>query len=148
VNTWSRRRPSYWKPYRCTSSGLRQVTADDATVALRLLVDRRDTLGWRPYRDDRRLTHLLLKLVPGGAKRFLSAQQAQALLASLPAALIFLSTTSSSVISSAASCRRVRRTMSRGRTMVAKRVMSPMSPSRRAARERPMPCSCCSVLPG
>jgi transposase len=32
------------------TKGLRHVVVDDTTVALRLLVDRRDTLGLRPYR--------------------------------------------------------------------------------------------------
>ncbi|GAA1630647.1 IS110 family transposase [Actinoplanes couchii] len=59
---------------------LRQVTADDTTVALRLLVDRRDQLGRTRTEIVSRLHHLLLELVPGGAKKFLSAQQARALL--------------------------------------------------------------------
>jgi transposase len=59
---------------------LRQVTADDTTPALRILVDRRDQLG-RPCTEIvPRLHHLLLELIPGGAKKFLSAQQARALL--------------------------------------------------------------------
>jgi len=60
--------------------GLRRVTVDDTTVALRLLVDHRDQLG--PARTEvvSRLHHMLLELVPGGAKKFLSAQQARALL--------------------------------------------------------------------
>ncbi|MGX7671035.1 IS110 family RNA-guided transposase [Plantactinospora sp. DSM 117369] len=62
------------------TEGLRQVTADDATVALRLLVDRRDTLGRTRTETVSRLHHLILGLVPGGAKRFLSAPQARALL--------------------------------------------------------------------
>jgi transposase len=59
---------------------LRQVTIDDTTVALRLLVDRRDQLGHARTEIVSRLHHLLLELVPGGAKKFLSAQQARALL--------------------------------------------------------------------
>ncbi|WP_127508653.1 IS110 family transposase [Actinoplanes solisilvae] len=59
---------------------LRQVTIDDTTVALRLLVDRRDQLGRARTEIVSRLHHLLLELVPGGAKKFLSAQQARALL--------------------------------------------------------------------
>jgi transposase len=59
---------------------LRQVTADDTTVALRLLVDRRDQLGRARTEVISRLHHLLLELIPGGAKKFLSAQQARALL--------------------------------------------------------------------
>jgi transposase len=60
--------------------GLRQVGIDDTTVALRLLVDRRDQLGRARTEVVSRLHHLLLELVPGGAKKFLSAQQARALL--------------------------------------------------------------------
>ncbi|MDI6105916.1 IS110 family transposase [Actinoplanes sp. NEAU-A12] len=59
---------------------LRQVTVDDTTVALRLLVDRRDQLGRARTEIVSRLHHLLLELIPGGAKKFLSAQQARALL--------------------------------------------------------------------
>src|ERR671921_1561849 len=60
--------------------GLRRVEVDDTTVALRLLVDRRDQLGRTRTEVVSRLHHLLLELVPGGAKKFLSAQQARALL--------------------------------------------------------------------
>jgi transposase len=60
--------------------GLRQVAVDDTTVALRLLVDRRDQLGRARTETVSRLHHLLLELIPGGAKKFLSAQQARALL--------------------------------------------------------------------
>ena len=59
---------------------LRKVTVDDTTVALRLLVDRRDQLGRARTEAVSRLHHLLLELVAGGAKKFLSAQQARALL--------------------------------------------------------------------
>jgi transposase len=59
---------------------LRQVVVDDTTVALRLLVDRRDQLGRARTEIVSRLHHLLLELVPGGAKKDLSAQQARALL--------------------------------------------------------------------
>lgn len=62
------------------TSGLRVVTVDDATVALRLLVDRRDELGAARTVTVNRLHRLLLELVPGGAKTFLSATQARALL--------------------------------------------------------------------
>ncbi len=54
--------------------------AGDTTVALRLLVDRRDQLGRARTETVSRLHHLLLELVPGGAKKFLSATQARALL--------------------------------------------------------------------
>jgi transposase len=59
---------------------LRRVQVDDAMVALRLLVDRRDQLGRARTETVSRLHHLLLELVPGGAKKDLSAQQARALL--------------------------------------------------------------------
>jgi hypothetical protein len=59
---------------------LRQVEVDDTTIALRPLVDRRDQLGRTRAEIISRLHHLLLELVPGGAKKFLSAQQARALL--------------------------------------------------------------------
>ena len=55
------------------AEGLRQVAADDTTVALRLLVDRRDQLGGARTGVVSRLHHLLLELVPGGAKKDLSA---------------------------------------------------------------------------
>jgi len=62
------------------TNGLRQVVAGDATVALRLLVDRRDVLGRARTELLSRLHYLLLELVPGGAKKYLSAPQARALL--------------------------------------------------------------------
>jgi transposase len=62
------------------SKGLRQVVVDDMTVALRLLVDRRDGLG-RAHTDLlNRIHKLLLELLPGGAKKYLSANQARELL--------------------------------------------------------------------
>jgi transposase len=63
--------------------GLRTVAADDTTVALRLLVDRRDWLGRARTDTVNRLHALLLDLVPGGAKKYLSAQQARTILASV-----------------------------------------------------------------
>jgi transposase len=62
------------------AKGLREVVADDATVALRLLVDRRDGLGRARTDVINRIHKLLLELLPGGAKKFLSAPQARALL--------------------------------------------------------------------
>ena len=59
------------------SPGLRVITADDATVALRLLADRRDELGATRTQTINRLHRLLLELLPGGAKKFLSAAQAR-----------------------------------------------------------------------
>ncbi|MGI5238823.1 transposase [Dactylosporangium sp. CA-139066] len=65
------------------AKGLRQVVADDATVVLRLLVDRRDELGQARTDLVNRIHKLLLELLPGGAKTFLSADQARALLATI-----------------------------------------------------------------
>jgi transposase len=62
------------------SKGLRQVAIDDTTVALRLLVDRRDGLGHARTDLLNRIHKLLLELLPGGAKKYLSAAQARALL--------------------------------------------------------------------
>jgi transposase len=62
------------------AQGLRHVAVDDAAVALRLLVDRRDYLGRARTDTINRLHQLLLELVPGGAKKSLSAAQARALL--------------------------------------------------------------------
>ena len=63
--------------------GLRAVQVDGATVALRLLVDRRDELGAARTFTVNRLHRLLVELIPGGAKTFLSATQAKALLATV-----------------------------------------------------------------
>jgi transposase len=65
------------------TKGLRQVVVDDATVALRLLVDRRDGLGRARTKTLNQLHRLLLELLPGGAKKFLSAPQARTLLATV-----------------------------------------------------------------
>jgi transposase len=67
------------------SPGLRTVVADDATVALRLLVDRRDELGRARTETVSRIHHLLLELIPGGAKKFLTRGQASYLLRTAPA---------------------------------------------------------------
>ena len=64
---------------------LRQVRRDDRTVALRLLADRRDELGAARTVTINRLHRLLVELVPGGAKKALTARQARALLADVPA---------------------------------------------------------------
>jgi len=61
------------------SPNLRRVEADPELVALGLLVDRRDELGRARTELLNRIHRLLLELVPGGAKRFLSAMQARAL---------------------------------------------------------------------
>ncbi|RKS80583.1 transposase, partial [Motilibacter peucedani] len=62
---------------------LREVVMDDATVALRLLVDRRDELGAARTLTVNRLHRLLTELIAGGAKKALSAAQARELLASV-----------------------------------------------------------------
>jgi transposase len=65
------------------TTGLRQVAVDDATVALRLMVDRRDWLGRARTDTVNRLHALLVDLVAGGAKKHLSAIQARTILASV-----------------------------------------------------------------
>jgi len=61
--------------------GLRAVDVDGQTVALRLLADRRDELGAARTLTVNRMHRLLVELIPGGAKTFLFATQAKALLA-------------------------------------------------------------------
>jgi transposase len=62
---------------------LRAVAVDDETVALRLLVDRREELGAARTQTVNRLHRLLLELLPGGANKALSTRQAKALLATV-----------------------------------------------------------------
>ena len=62
-------------------AGLRPVVDDEQLAVLRVLVDRRRSLGEDHTRIVSQLHHLLLELIPGGAKRDLSAAQAKALLA-------------------------------------------------------------------
>ena len=62
-------------------AGLRPVVADDQLAVLRMLVDRRRALGEEHTRKVSQLHALLLELLPGGAKKDLSAAQAKALLA-------------------------------------------------------------------
>jgi transposase len=62
-------------------SGLRPVVDDEALTVLRLLADRRRSLGEDHTRMVSQLHQLLLELIPGGAKKALSAAQAKALLA-------------------------------------------------------------------
>ena len=64
-------------------AGLRPVVDDQQLAVLRVLVDRRRALGEEHTRKVAQLHHLLLELIPGGAKRFLSAAQAKALLATV-----------------------------------------------------------------
>ncbi|MBF6332214.1 IS110 family transposase [Nocardia transvalensis] len=58
---------------------LRRIQADPELEALGMLVDRRDELGRARTELINRIHRLLLELVPGGAKRWLSARQARAL---------------------------------------------------------------------
>ena len=62
-------------------AGLRPVINDEQLAVLRILVDRRRSLGEDHTRMTSQLHQLLLELIPGGAKRHLSAAQAKALLA-------------------------------------------------------------------
>jgi transposase len=62
-------------------AGLRPVVNDEQLAVLRLLVDRRRALGEDHTRTVNQLHELLLELIPGGAKKNLSAAQAKALLA-------------------------------------------------------------------
>ena len=64
-------------------AGLRPVVTDEQLEVLRLLVDRRRSLGEEHTRKTSQLHQLLLELIPGGAKRDLSAAQAKALLAKI-----------------------------------------------------------------
>jgi transposase len=65
------------------TKGLRQVTADDAIVALRLLVDRRDRLGEARTETISRIHQLLLELIPGGVEEVPVRTAARALLATV-----------------------------------------------------------------
>jgi transposase len=62
-------------------SGLRPVVNDEDLTVLRLLVDRRRSLGEDHTRMVSQLHQLLLELIPGGAKKDLSAAQAKVLMA-------------------------------------------------------------------
>ncbi len=64
-------------------SGLRPVVDDEQLTVLRILVDRRRSLGEDHTRMVSQLHQLLLELIPGGAKKDLSAAQAKALLATV-----------------------------------------------------------------
>jgi transposase len=64
-------------------AGLRPVVNDEQLAVLRLLVDRRRSLGEEHTRMVSQLHQLLLELIPGGAKKDLSARQAKALLATV-----------------------------------------------------------------
>jgi len=62
-------------------TGLREVASDQALGVLRLLADRRRRIGVDHTRMVCQLHQLLLELLPGGAKKDLSAAQARRLLA-------------------------------------------------------------------
>jgi transposase len=65
------------------TSDLVRVEVDDDLLVLGMLADRRDELGRARTQTVNRLHRLLLELFPGGAKQFLSAQQARALIATI-----------------------------------------------------------------
>ncbi|WIX92775.1 IS110 family transposase [Amycolatopsis sp. DG1A-15b] len=60
---------------------LARVQVDPELVVMAMLVDRRDELGRARTQTVNRLHRLLTELFPGGAKKFLSAAQARALVA-------------------------------------------------------------------
>jgi hypothetical protein len=62
-------------------AGLRPVINDEQLAVLRVLLDRRRSLGEDHTRMTSQLHHLLLELIPSGAKKDLSAAQAKAVLA-------------------------------------------------------------------
>ncbi|SIM50036.1 IS110 family transposase [Micromonospora cremea] len=64
-------------------AGLRPVVNDEQLALMRILVDRRRCLGEDHTRMVSQLQQLLLELIPGGAKKSLSAAQAKALLATI-----------------------------------------------------------------
>lgn len=64
-------------------AGLRPVVDDEQLAVLRILADRRRSLGEDHTRMVSQLHQLLLELIPGGAKKDLSAAQAKALLATV-----------------------------------------------------------------
>ena len=64
-------------------SGLRPVVDNEQLTVLRILVDRRRSLGEDHTRMISQLHQLLLELIPGGAKKDLSAAQAKLLLATV-----------------------------------------------------------------
>ncbi len=60
------------------SPGLVQVEVNPDLVVLGMLADRRDELGRARTQTVNRIHRLLLELLPGGPKQFLSAAQARA----------------------------------------------------------------------
>jgi len=69
--------------YAPAEPGLRPVLVEDDLLVMGLMVDRRDELGRARTQTVNRLHRLLLELIPGGAKTFLSAPQARALVATV-----------------------------------------------------------------
>ena len=69
--------------YAPAEPGLRPVLVEDDLLVLGLMVDRRDELGRARTQTVNRLHRLLLELIPGGAKTFLSAPQARVLVATV-----------------------------------------------------------------
>jgi transposase len=63
--------------------GLVRVEFDEDLVVMGMLADRRDELGRARTQVVNRLHRLLLELFPGGAKQFLPAQQAHAMIATI-----------------------------------------------------------------
>lgn len=57
-------------------AGLRPVVDDERLAVLRVLVDRRRSLGQDHTRMTSQVHQLLLELIPGGAKKDLSAAEA------------------------------------------------------------------------
>ncbi|MGO4958525.1 IS110 family transposase [Luteococcus sp. Sow4_B9] len=64
-------------------TGLHQVVSDEQLEVLRLLVDRRRRIGDEHVTKVCQLHRILLELIPGGAKKDLSAAQARRLLAGI-----------------------------------------------------------------
>ena len=62
-------------------AGLRPVVSDEQLEVLQLLVDRRRSIGEEHTRKVSQLHRILLEIQPGGAKKYLSAAQARAILA-------------------------------------------------------------------
>ena len=62
-------------------AGLRPVVSNAQLEVLQLLVDRRRSIGDEHTRKVSQLHRILLEMLPGGAKKYLSAAQAKALLA-------------------------------------------------------------------
>jgi transposase len=63
--------------------GLVRVQVDDDLLVMGMLADRRDELGRARTQTINRLHRILLELFAGGAKQFLSSQQARAMIATI-----------------------------------------------------------------